>query len=87
MEKRKCAVDRIETDGEGRKIAVLIDDITEAEYTLTDSGLLAGEVVTLTLEGGHAVSAEVIPNEGEERSKSNRSRLSALFGRGKDGKK
>ncbi len=87
MEKRKCAVDRIETDGEGRKIAVLIDDITEAEYTLVDTGLSAGDVVALTLEGGRAVSAEVIPDEGEQRRESNRPRLSALFGRGKDGKK
>ncbi len=76
----RACVDRQEGD-----LLVLVPDegnayihLLRAEYSLP-----VGSVVALTMEGDTVIDALLLPEETEARRQSNKSRLSALFAKGK----
>ncbi len=76
----RACVDRQEGE-----LLILVPDEgnTYIHLNANDFSFSVGTVVSLTMEGDRVISALALPEETEERTKKNRSRLSALFAKGK----
>lgn len=79
MKSGKYAVDRIEGE-----LAVLISDGgTVVHLPLSEHSLKVNDLVLLTFDGEGLISLKMLDGERDERLKQNKSRLSALFAKGK----